>query len=268
MLHTSSPLVNRVRSGLDSGLDIVELLADVWGSLSLTQIASALGMSKSGVHRLLATLMRRGLVVRNARGGYQLGIKAWEIGRAAPGVELASLAAPHMAQLAAAIGEGVILGRLDGFDVIYLHLVPGPQAVRVHANVGDRIPAHCTSTGLALLASLTPEEVRAILPPRLKAMAPATITSRDHLLTELAAIRRRGYVINRGGWRIDVGGAAVRVRRPDGQVIAALCVAVPFYRMTKAWLARILPQLAATADRIGAAVAPTPGLRIQRRQRA
>jgi DNA-binding IclR family transcriptional regulator len=236
--------------------------------LSLTEIASALGMSKSGVHRLVATLTRRRFVVRSSGGGYRLGIKTWEIGCTAPGVELATLAAPHMAQLAATISEGVILGRLDGCDVVYLHLVEGPQTVRVHANVGDRIPAHCTSTGLALLAALAPHELRAILPQRLKSVTPATISSRDQLLHELDAVRRRGHVVNRGGWRLDVGGAAVCVTHADGRAIAALCVAVPLYRMTRTWLTRVLPHLRSAADRIGVSVTVPPGMRLQGRRRA
>jgi DNA-binding IclR family transcriptional regulator len=57
-----------------------------------------------------------------------------------------------MDRLASASNDGVILGVLSGFEVAYVHLVGSPQAVRVHAEVGQRIPAHCTSTGLALLA--------------------------------------------------------------------------------------------------------------------
>ena len=162
MGNTRSTLTNRRRSSLDSGLDVVELLARVREQMTLTDIANSLRMSKSGVHSLLATLKRRGFVARSANGGYRLGVKAWEIGCAASGAELGHVAAPHMARLSEKISEGAILGRLDGADVVYLRLVESPQAVRVNAKVGDRIPAHCTSTGLALLAALTTEDVKAL----------------------------------------------------------------------------------------------------------
>ena len=87
-------------------------------------------------------------------------------------------------------------------------------------------------------------------------MSSETITTRDELLRELERTRTRGFAINRGGWRIDVGGAAVCVRDANGAAVAALCVAVPLYRMTKRWVARIQPHLSAAARSIGSAIGP------------
>lgn len=256
MKNRYSTTANRPRSGLDSGLDVIEVLAAARSEMSLTDLAASVGMSKSGVHSVVATLLRRGFLIKSTDGGYSLGIKAWEIGNAAPGLDLAQVARPHMARLAAGISEGAILGKLDGADVVYLQLEESPQAVRVHASIGDRIPAHCTSTGLALLASKSNDEVRALLPARLKAVTLATITNKEQLLRELDQIRLRGYSINRGGWRLDVCGASVCIRDRTGQAIAAICIAVPSYRMTKAWLARVVPALSETAAAIGESMRP------------
>jgi IclR family transcriptional regulator, KDG regulon repressor len=256
MAQLRSTLANHRRSGLDSGLDILEALALHRREMTLTDIAAAIGMSKSGVHSQLTTLLRRGFVTRATNAAFSLGIKTWEIGSAVPHIEIGRCAAPHMSHLADETGEGVILGRLDGAEIVYLHLVEGTQAVRVHANVGDRIPAHCTSTGLALLAALSDEEVKALLPARFRAVTAETITTREELLRELQRIRLRGYAINRGGWRLDVGGMAACVCDAEGAAIAALCVAVPRYRMTRAWLARISPRLMRTADQIAQAARP------------
>ena len=260
MTHQHSALANKTRSGLDSGLDVLELLARERREMSLTEIARALGMSKSGVHSLLATLLRREFVQRTQRAGYLLGIGAWQVGNAAPGLDIGHIAAPHMMRLAEEISEGVILGRLEGTDVVYLQLVESPQAVRVHASVGDRIPAYCTSTGLALLSSLTNDELRARIPQRLKAMTPATLTSREAVLREVETTRRRGYAINRGGWRYDVGGISVCIRDAAGTILGAICVAVPRYRMTKAWLAAVLSPLEETAAQIGREASPPQAL--------
>jgi DNA-binding IclR family transcriptional regulator len=164
-------------------------------------------------------------------------------------MEIARHAAPHMERLARDLSEGAILGLLDGFDVVYIHLVDSPQPVRVHTNVGDRIRAHCTSTGLALLAALPEEELRAVLPARLAKVTEDTIIDREELLRELQRIRLRGYAVNRGGWQIEVGGAAVAV---PGHARIALCVAAPRYRVTRAWLARICPRLQAASAEIAA----------------
>jgi len=253
MVNPGSTKANRTRSGLDSGLDVLELLAA--GPATLTALARSAGMSKSGVHSLLATLHRRGFVDRGGEGEYRLGIKAWELGSAAAPMEIIRHTAPHMERLARDLSEGVILGLLDGFDVVYIHLVDSPQPVRVHTGVGDRIRAHCTSTGLALLAALPEEELRAILPARLARITEDTITDREELLRELQRIRVRGYAVNRGGWQVEVGGAAVAV---PGCARIALCVAAPRYRVTRSWLARICPQLQAAAAQIAAEAGDIP----------
>jgi DNA-binding IclR family transcriptional regulator len=251
MSNLCSLEATRRRSGLNSGLDLVELLSMERSPVTLTQLASRAGMSKSGVHALLATLLRRGYVERVADGGYRLGLKAFEVGCGVARAGLGPVAAPHMTALVREIAEGAILGMLDGSDVVYIHLVESPQPVRVNADLGDRIPAHCTSTGLALLSALADRDVEALLPDTLEAKTSETITDKAHLLEELRRIRLRGYAVNRGGWRLDVGGVAAVVSGAGGDALAALCVAVPRYRMTKEWLARVTPALIAAAGRIG-----------------
>lgn len=229
--------------------------------MTLTAIASSLGMSKAGVFEQLSTLTRRGYVSRSSHNEYCVGMKLWELGCSVPSSSLALVAAPHMATLSRRINEGVILGALDGADVVYLHLVESPQAVRVHAEVGDRIPAHCTSTGLALLAELDDDEVERLIPPELEAMSRETLATRPALLAELSRIRARGFAINRGGWRSDVGGIAVVIPNLMSTTAAALCVAVPLYRLTKAWVTPSVRAVRLAAASIAADLAASAGRR-------
>lgn len=223
-------------AALAHGLDVIEFLAKERKPLPLGAVAAAIGMSKAGTHRILTTLCARGFVVRAEGGIYSLGYKAWETGWAVPGVQLIPRAAPIMQRVADAIGDGAILGALDtGFDVVYLHVIDSRQAVRVYVEVGSRLPAHVTATGLACLANLPPDRVREILPPKLKAWTPETITRRDALLRELERIRGQGYARTLGTFRSDVGGIAAPIFAADGSVIAALCVSSPRYRIDAAW---------------------------------
>ncbi|MEP7085011.1 MAG: IclR family transcriptional regulator, partial [Betaproteobacteria bacterium] len=194
------------------------------------------GMSKAGIHRILTTLCARGFVVRAEGGIYSLGYKAWETGWAVPGVQLIPRAAPVMQRLADTIGDGALLGALDtNFDVVYLHAIDSRQAVRVYVEVGSRLPAHVTATGLACLAHLAPGLVEQALPSKLKAWTPETITSRSALLRELDRIRATGYARTLGTFRPDVGGVAAPIFSADGSVVAALCVSSPRYRIDAAW---------------------------------
>jgi DNA-binding IclR family transcriptional regulator len=243
MTNICSAKQNRARSGLNSGLDVLECLATVRHPMSLTAISAHVGMSKSSVHQLLRTLQQRGFVQRLADNRYCIGIKAWEIGCVTDSMGLARTAGPHVAQLVREIADGVSIGVLDGAEMVCIQLVESPRAVRVHSNVGDRTPAHSVSSGLAMLATKDDEAVRRLLPARLTVFTDATPRTTEAVLSELARIRARGYAFCRGGWRAEVGGVAVPIHGPHNHALAALCVAAPAFRTTRDWVARVVPAL-------------------------
>ena len=247
MMNHGSAKANKPRSGLNSGLDVLESVASRHRPLTLSEIAVAVGMSKSSVHQVLATLERRGFVRRLANQSYCIGIKAWEIGCVATPIDMARTAAPHMVQLVREVSDGVSLGVLDGAEMVCVHLVESPRAIRVHSNVGDRTPAHCVSSGLAILSALDDDTVIRLLPDTLRRATEETIVDRAALLKELGRVRARGYAISRGAWRLDVAGVSIPLRGRDHHVVAALCIAAPRFHVNKQWVARIVPALTATA---------------------
>lgn len=262
--RSTKPNTPRRRSGLNSGLDVVEAIAAGRRPLTLTEIATLLGMSKSSVHELLATLSERGYVVRLADGGYGIGIKAWEVGCLSAPIGMARTAAPHMTQLVRAVTHGVSLAVLDGTETVCIQLIEAASAVRVHNNIGDRSPAHAVSAGLAMLSAMDDEEVARLLPARLARITPDTMTTREELMSELVRVRRRGFAVSRGAWRTDVAGIAVPVCGPDGRVAAGLAIAAPREQVTDDWIKGAAPLLRLAARKIEAdfgAVATEPAKR-------
>jgi IclR family KDG regulon transcriptional repressor len=238
---------NRTRSGINSGLDVLECLAAQEHACSLTEIAAALGMAKSSVHQLLGALLARGYVQRQAGQLYGVGVKAWEVGCKAGFVEIGRVAEPYMAELVRSVSEGVSLGLLDGTHTVCIQIAESPQAVRVHRFVGERNPAHCLSNGLALLATLSDEEVAQLLPRKLDKVTAKTIGTREELLAELGRVRQRGYAVCRGTWRLDVGGVAVAIRGADHRAVAGISIALPLDRLTPSRLQRLAAGLLASA---------------------
>lgn len=256
MQKTPFSNAERPLSGVSHALDALELLGASAGQPEpLAAIARRLRMSKPGTHRLLATLAARGYVERQSGGLYRLGLRAWELGRSVPELGIVNLAGPVMAELTRSTDESTILGVLSGAETVYLHRVDAPQAVRVHTEVGSRLPAHCTSTGLALLAALPKAELMAILPPTLSPASLETITSPEVLHRDLERTRTRGYAMNIGGWRIDVAGVAAAILNANGHPAGGLCIALPRYRATNARLHALGVQVRAAAGRITAALA-------------
>ena len=247
MENDSSTKPNRTRSGLNSGLDVLECLATVHHPMTLTAIAANVGMSKSSVHQLLATLQQRGFVRRLHDQRYCIGIKAWEIGCVAETMGLARTTGPYVAHLVRELSDGVSVGVLDGAETVCIQLVESPRAVRVHSHVGDRTPAHSVSAGLVMLAALDDDAIRRLLPAKLKAFTEATPKTVEAVISEIAKVRARGYAFCRGSWRAEVGGVSVPILGPDNHAIAALCVAAPAFRTTRDWVSRVVPALKQTA---------------------
>jgi DNA-binding IclR family transcriptional regulator len=242
----------RGRSGINSGLDALECLAAATAGLTLTELAQQLGMAKSSVHELLAALAARGYVRRAADQRYHVGVKAWEVGCRATVVEIGRVAEPYMAELVREVDEGVALGVLDGGHVVCIQIAESAQVVRVHNRVGERNPAHGLSNGLALLATLSDDEVLTRLPRKLEKLTPRTLDSRSALLAELRRVRERGYAVCRGSWRLDVAGVAVAVRGADGRAVAGVSIALPVERLSAAHLKRIAAGLLKAAAGIEA----------------
>lgn len=238
---------NRQRSGINSGLDVLECLAAHDQAMSLTEIAAMLGMAKSSVHQLLQALVSRGYAQRQSDQRYSVGVKAWEVGCRATFVEIGRVAEPYMAELVRKVSEGASLGLLDGAHTVCVQIAESQQAVRVHRAVGERNPAHCLSNGLVLLATMTDDEVAALLPKKLEKVTPKTLATRDEVLGELRRIRQRGYAVCRGTWRLDVAGVAVAIRGRDHRAVAGISIALPLDRLTPAHQQRIAAALLSTA---------------------
>lgn len=199
----------------------------------VSELARKLQLAKSTVHRLLTTLAEEELVERNPRTGrYRLGLKMWELGTLAAGhLTLHEAAAPYLDDLRNRTRETVHIAVLDGTEVVYVERRESPQTLRLFGRVGHRNYAHCTSTGKVLLAFLPPEErQRRVAAMDLPAKTPYTITDRDRLLEELAAVRKRGYAVNVNESELGIASVAAPILDRTGGVVAAVSTAGPLTR--------------------------------------
>ncbi len=233
----------RKRSGLNSGLDILEAIAARSKPLSLTAIAKDIGMSKSSVHTLLSTLLERGYVLRLEDQRYTIGIRAWQIGCVATPIEMSRIAGPYMTDLVGKVYDGAALAVLDGTETVCIQLVESTQAVRVHDDIGNRCHAWCVSNGISMLATMPDEDVLRMLPNPLPCPTEDSFKTQEAVLAKLHEVRALGYTVMRRAWRPDTTGISIPVRGPDNQMVAALCVSMPAFRATEERLDEILVHL-------------------------
>jgi len=129
-----------------------------------------------------------------------------------------------MRALLAETGESVHIAILNNDSVVYIDKVDSEiPPLRAITLVGHRRPAHCVGVGKALLAFSRHGGVSALRFP-LKKFTPATIVGRDELDRHFALIRKNGYAVNRGEWRLGVWAVAAPIKDANGKALAAIAV--------------------------------------------
>jgi IclR family transcriptional regulator, KDG regulon repressor len=224
-------LAQSVRS-VERALDILLCFTRNEPVCSLTQIAERVGMSKSTVHRLLATLESKRFISRDkVTGLYRLGFRFVEMASLVD-KDLQQWAQPYLQRLSEECGETVDMSVLDGSSVIYLYVVESPQRVKIAAAVGQRLPAFCTASGRALMAYLPEDQIEKILAegfPRYTDRSPDSV---EAVLEKLRATRERGFAVSEREYEAEISAVAAPILGIDNRPLAAIAMVGPSYRLT------------------------------------
>lgn len=243
-----------MEKALVKGIRVLEALAAADRPLGVTELATALGLGKSAVHRPLTALAQLGYVIQDpTTGRYAASLRLWEVGSQVLGrLDLKRLAAGPMAALAQETGETVHLSILDGGDVVHIDKIECRHPIRAYSRVGGRVPAHCIATGKAMLA-FQPAEAIDGAARNLKPVTAQTVTDRARLSEQLEAIRRDGVAVSSGGWQDGVDGIAAPIRDAAGHVVAAIGISGPGLRFGPRQREKFVPLVKAAASDISRA---------------
>lgn len=248
-----APPIGRYRSpAVERALSILETLAAVQ-EIGVTELAKKLGMGKSSVYRLLATLAGQGYVEKNLQTErYRLTYKLFVVGSAAAErYGLKDLAAPVMERLSAETGETVNLGVLEKDRVVNIHKVEGSQLLRIHLELGRGVPAHATALGKVLLAGLGREELdRWLTTSRLTRLTPNTLTERRVLRQVLRQVAKHEYAIDNDECSVGLRCVAAPIRDRRGVVVAGVSISGPSQRLPAERLHRAALKVRAAAVEI------------------
>jgi IclR family pca regulon transcriptional regulator len=197
----------------------------------VTAIAERVGLPKSTVARLLATLEELEAVERFDGARWRIGPGVAALSSAAsPERSLVAIARPHLAELVAELGEDAGLGLPDGNDILYIDQVESDNPVQVRDWTGTRAPMHTVPSGLVLLAEW-PEDARAAyLAGELEALTRRTVTDPARLRKRLAEVREAGFAWGLEEFAEGIDSVAAPVRDARGKAIAAIHVHGPAYR--------------------------------------
>jgi IclR family KDG regulon transcriptional repressor len=189
---------------IDRVLDIIETLAHSNKPLRLSEIVAATDMSKSTVHRLLSSLLRRQYVSKTSDGKYTIGFQMIEaVSYHINSLELLTEAKPVLNSLLRELDLTAHLGILDGPDVVYLEKMDVYPGTRIYTQVGYRSPAFCSSIGKCLLSGLSGDELEeALYVCEFKQYTKNTITDIREFKRHLLVVRKQGWAMDNEEYQI------------------------------------------------------------------
>ncbi|MBB2972298.1 IclR family transcriptional regulator [Mesorhizobium sp. RMAD-H1] len=216
-------------------LDVLEHLAGRPDGASLTEICAALELPKSSAHVLLRTVLARGYVTKDRSERYVLNEVFRTYGFGWGGhrhAHLIAVANPIMEELAAAVGETVLLGTVEGGVVRTLSKVVADQVIRYDVSLSTPSPYYCTAMGRVVVA-FSPESQRdlRLLSTEREKHTDKTVTDLHTLRRIIERVAEDGYAIVEEEFVVGGTGIAAPVFGKNGEVVAVLdigCVSARF----------------------------------------
>ncbi|KRE40801.1 IclR family transcriptional regulator [Knoellia sp. Soil729] len=236
---------------VDNALRILLLLGER-PMLRLTDVSQYLGVASSTAHRLLAMLQYRGFVrqdvpTRTYLPGPTLNGLAFGVLRQ---LDVRTLARPVLEKLNVEVQETVHLGRLEASDVHFIDSIESSRALRVGSRLGRSMPAHCTSNGKAMLATLTDAQLLTLYPhEELRQLTPRSVSTRTQLLDVLEGVRAQGFASSEE--ESEEGVSSVAVALPARRTTRlAVTASAPQSRLSESARKDILGHLFAAVEEI------------------
>lgn len=218
---------------LEQALTLLEMISKSTKGYTLAEISRELELSKSCVFSLIQTLVDMNYLQKEERTGlYFLGIKTFEVGsRYVENNDIFRAAKEVLENVSLMSNETTHLAILEEHDVVYVCKYDSQQAIRMISYIGNRVPAHATAVGKALLSGFGNDELRHMYEDYpLKKLTNRTITDLDTLIHQIENIRVTGMAYECEESTDNIQCIAVPVCNKEGRVMMAMSISVPIFR--------------------------------------
>ncbi|MCB2130247.1 MAG: IclR family transcriptional regulator [Rhodobacteraceae bacterium] len=233
---------------LEKGLDIIELLAEAQGPMTLTEIADRLGRSKSELFRMLSTLHNRGYLERDG-DAFALTDRLFRIGMRVPQVRgLVDCALPEMHKLAARISQSVHLVVVRRGETVVIAASSGGSDMAFTLKLGFRRIAVDSTSGQVIIA-FQPDDIRDRMIDASAALLREPMDM-ETLRRALARIRDDGYELHDSRDFIGISDVCCPILDDTGRAAASLIVSFVNRRDSSDDHRSVLGDVRASCERI------------------
>ncbi len=206
-------------------MSLLNILSIARAPMTFTELLRAGNLPKATLHRILATLMREGLLRHDTYSKtYQLGFRLLELAHEVwSDFDLRLAAQDELIRLRNVVGETAQLAVLDGDSVVLIASEEAGRDVRLTSKVGLRLPIHATALGKVIVAYLDPQkQIELLQSLTMKAYTDRTLTTIDSLRRELDLTRARGYGLEYMEFDASFAGVAAPIFDIEGRPIGAV----------------------------------------------
>lgn len=231
----TSPQEARGTSVLTNGLAVLRTFSVDEPLLGVSDIAARVGLHKSTVSRILATLEREELVERDsATRRFRLGLGVIALaGPLLANLDVRRVAYPVLVDLRRATGETSALMLWDGVEAVCVEQVPSSHQVKHTTPLGARYRDAASSSVQVFLARLDEFSVRSLLMNGTIEYPGLDQAGLEAFQVRLAEVNERGYALNYGETSLEEVGVAAPVHDHRGEPVAAVLVSAPRFRVSR-----------------------------------
>lgn len=225
-------------SSILRALRILECFMDRETEWTLKELVDYLDLPTTTVFRQVSTLAERQYLVQDpVRKSYRVGPRLMLLASAILGQsDLRQVARPELEHLSATVRETINLSVLLERDIFYLDKVETHRSIVCNTRIGTRAPAYATGSGKVMLAGQTPayiDDYCAWMRHRAVPLTKKTITDPDRLRLQLNQARLNGYAMDDGEIEEGLICVAAPIYDLNRQIIGAVSISGPDYRMEK-----------------------------------
>ncbi|MFD2131746.1 IclR family transcriptional regulator [Pseudogracilibacillus auburnensis] len=207
---------------LNRALDILFILTEAEGPLTVTEIAEKTAVPESTTYRLIQSLEKKGVIHRHS-GQISLGMRILDMAKTIYeqiDQDLLTHAQPIMEELTNKIDETSILVVRRGNIGVTVHHVDGSHLIGFVVRNGRTHPLHLGASGKAILAFETQKYINRFI-------TEIDVKHHEKLIKDLAQIRDDGYVKTTGEVDSDIVGISAPVFDRINRITASISIVGP-----------------------------------------
>lgn len=198
---------------------------------NVSDIARRANLPISTTHRLVAEMLKFGLLERDKTNQIRIGFRLWEISSlSASSQTLREAARPYLDDLHAVVQQNTQLGIMEGDEVVFIELLFTKGASVNVLKTASRLPVHACSSGIVLLGYDDPTHVEKIMQGPFRRYTDTTISNAEELKKSIDQAKYEGFAILRGAVHPAATGIAVPITvgpRAKKEVLGAIALNVP-----------------------------------------